>query len=199
MASGNLSDRPHEVAKFIMHELLHPFVADVNGDDHSEIDLIMSSDFKNIWGESGKLFNINDHQGQISYEGSRYDDSQMGGSGNDVVAGMGGNDSLAGGGGFDLVIGGIGMDVLSGGSGANQLMGGLDADTYRAATGVLFDFIVDDGGVDHLDLSQFSIEAAASRRSGDSLLILFYGTGEQFEIHGQYLEGSKIDSSISRK
>ena len=89
-------------------------------------------------------------------------DTLDGGSGNDRLNGDDGNDFLYGDIGNDNLFGGAGDDKLDGGSGYNLLDGGSNDDTYFLTDA--YDStasVVDSGGYDTYDLSQWTDPAGA--------------------------------------
>lgn len=70
-------------------------------------------------------------------QGSDFDDTLIGGRGNNILRGERGNDSLEGRGGRDALFGGDFRDTLAGGEGADTLTGGLTEDVFVFGTGAL--------------------------------------------------------------
>lgn len=78
---------------------------------------------------------INGNGGNDTISGGAGDDSLNGGKGRDKLRGEGGSDDLRGGGGNDKLWGGAGNDSLSGGGGKDKLWGGAGRDSLGGGSG----------------------------------------------------------------
>lgn len=83
-----------------------------------------------VWDLTGGLV-MRLPNGSTTAFGTSYDDTIIGGTGNNHIDGGAGNDTLIGGAGSDNLYGGAGDDFLSGGFGSNYLNGGLGSDTFH--------------------------------------------------------------------
>ena len=120
-------------------------------------------------------------QGQTTIEGTRNQDTEVGGEGNDYIRGRQGDDVLDGRAGKDILEGNKGDDTLSGGQDNDILFGGVGNDTLTGGEGAdtfvmrinkggentITDFTV---GVDTLDLVKNRLHYALSYDNDANLL-----------------------------
>ncbi len=162
-----------------------------------------------LYGGAGndRLFGDN---GDDTLYGGTGNDFLYGGSNNDILNGESGRDSLYGGSGNDTLNGGSdkdylygdsGNDVLNGGTGNDRLYGGTGNDVYIYRLGDGQDLIVDNAGLDRLDLSNligningiiqnndnFIVKSDLWIKSGNNLTLDFTDGG--ITIQGFYTAG----------
>lgn len=93
-------------------------------------------DDNTVWDLTGGLL-LRLPNSNITAYGTAYDDTIIGGTGNDYITAGAGDDTLIGGAGNDYLLGGAGDDFLSGGFGSDYLSGGAGADTFHFDTTAL--------------------------------------------------------------
>lgn len=177
--SGASSLNVEAWANLFIHELFHPYFADVNGDDHDRVIPAAAEAVKQLFLENYEKTLGADPQKAIF--GSRFGDALNGGDNDDSIAGMEGNDLLVGGSGSNLIYGGIGQDHLVS-AGVNDLLsGGLEADFYEVTAASLSPFVREDGGVDRIRLDGMLADYTITRY-GDSLMLSGLSSGRAHEI-----------------
>ena len=130
--------------------------------------------FTDDWGTQ-TIVNIE----QMTFDGSRFNDTVVGGSGHDFISGFYGNDHLTGGDGDDVLYGDAGADVLVGGLGADQFMSNSDGetDTFRyfslaesnAAGGI---DTIDYSAEDVIDVSQIDVDPETEGLQGGNWVLV---------------------------
>lgn len=198
--NSNFATNMDTFSRYFIHELLHPYIPDLNGDDEMRPGGVVQSTERVIdemmpdgpGGESiMNVPNLTGLGGTASLGTASGD--QLGGSVNDdFLAGMEGNDVLNGISGNDTLSGGYGLDTLSAGAGTSLLLGGFDADTYIAGGYGTFFTVDDTGGVDRLRLPGSSGNVTVQRYQDD--LILSSVTGAySITVANHYLSASRVE------
>ncbi len=198
----NVPMNAHQFSESLIHEILHPFIADVNGDDHfipgglgvyqatTQVIREMMPDgpggpsimnVPNLTGIGGTASLGSSSGDQLT--GSVNDDFLAGGAGNDVLNGISGNDTLSG---------GSGLDTLRAGTGTSILMGGFDADTYVAAGQGTSLTIEETGGVDRLRLPG-ELGSVTAERLGCDLILSSESEGYRVVISNHYFDASRVE------
>lgn len=189
-------------SRYLIHELLHPFIPDVNGNDHGGANGVVITTGQVInemmptapGGTSHSIMNVPNLTGYggIASLGSAAGDQLAGSASDDFLAGMEGNDVLNGFSGNDTLSGGYGLDTLTAGMGSSLLLGGFDADTYIAAGSGTFFRLEDTGGVDRLRLPGSSANVVVERQ-GDALVLSSMSEGYSIVVADHYLGTSRIE------
>lgn len=119
-----------------------------------------------------------------TYNGGRFPDSLVGGTGDDLMNGRGGNDTLLGYGGADIIHGGVGNDVLY------SYYPYSDRDSAR-------DYLYGEGGNDLLSVSTDDVAYGGTGNdtivaTGDNPFILNGGTGTDTLRLSADISGSRV-------
>ncbi len=119
-------------------------------------------------------------------------DRLYGGRGYDWLYGDGGDDYLDGGEDDDRLYGGEGHDVYVGGTGNDYLIdeSATSNDIYRFARGDGYDYIVDHGGTDRIELGAGISESDVTLYTHGSNIVLYLDSGEQLTVAGVRDTGS---------
>lgn len=114
-----------------------------------------------------------------------------GGTGNDYIFATEYDETILGGSGNDEIYAGAGSDRLNGGSGSDLLIGGDGDDIYEFGRGSGIDFI-SNGSQDLYDFDVVELGAGiapqdiAIARAGDALILDIIGTGDRLVVLGHF-------------